>query len=97
MLGKYFDDFVGFVLVTLFFTVALAACSPSEQPVCKFNKGEIVHSVLDGRKGQITARWQNICKYRVRFAGDQDTQSRSWDVDTLPYAVVTMLEFELKR
>jgi len=97
MVRTYFDKIHTTITAVFFLGLAVAACSPSEQPVCKFKKGEIVHSVLDGRKGQITARWQNNCKYRVRFAGDQDTQSRSWDVDTLPYAVVTMLEFELKR
>ena len=74
----------------------LAACSPSEKRVCKFTKADIVYSVLDERKGQVVDAYPN-CIYKVRFAGDQDTQKRSWNVDTLPYATVYMKEFELRR
>lgn len=85
---------LGIALVLLFL---VTACSPKEQPVCKFKKGEIVHSVLDGRKGQVIRAYSLICSYNVRFAGDLESQRRSWDVDTIPYAKVFMEEIELKR
>lgn len=90
MLGKCF----GITLVLLF---VVAACSPGAQPVCKFKKGEIVHSVLDSRKGQVLRVYDRFCAYNVRFAGDLESQRRSWNVDTVPYAKVYMQEIELKR
>lgn len=87
--------FVTLVLVATFFAV-VQACAPAEKVVCKFKKGEIVHSVLDNRKGQIIGAYQH-CAYNVRFAGNRDTQASSWDVETLPYAKVYMQEIELKQ
>lgn len=87
-----------FIAVTLFFVVAaVSACSSSEKRVCQFRTGDIVQSVLDDRKGQVIRVYEYICAYDVRFAGDLESQKRSWDVDTLPYAKVFMKEFELKR
>ena len=85
------------LILALVYGLVSVGCAPKDKPVCKFKKGEIVQSVLDARKGQVLRVYDHNCAYNVRFAGDLESQKRSWDVDTVPYAKVYMQEFELKR
>ena len=86
-------------LAALLVLGTLTACYEARPlPICKFKSGQIVYSVLDDKKGQVTwvGRYRDGCKYSVRFAGNQDNQRSSWDVDVVPYAEIDwMEEFEL--
>jgi len=78
-------------------------CAELEAPKPKFAKGQIVYSVLDGRKGQIMqvlAIGAADPDYKVRFATatirtDTHLLSEDGSLKTDPYVVIWMEECEL--
>lgn len=89
---KYF----GFgVVLGLMLILGGVACSPKEVP-CKYRVGQFVRSVLDDTRGQIISRYSTHCTYWIRFATPIETQKHSWDVEKVPYATISMYEYELK-
>lgn len=86
--------------------ITLAGCGEKPQrPVPKFGHGEIVKTKLDGHKGMIVSIWcwsgASMCDYRVRFAAHEmatDVSLLGGDgaIETKPYSLVSMQEFELE-
>lgn len=90
----------GFALV-----VFGVACSPSAAPVCKFERGQRVESVVGNYPGQILRvhkYWgEPGCEYTVRFNTQQTyTDSRVMSDDgpmaTKPLATLQVYEYELQ-
>jgi hypothetical protein len=91
-------------VITLMFMVGCT--EKKEIPSPEYETSQIVYSVLDSRKGQITSvqRWCNetgkYYRYWVRFGNKQETVpggllSSGGPVDVSPYSTVKMWEFEL--
>ncbi|MHC4332518.1 MAG: hypothetical protein ACYSUV_02060 [Planctomycetota bacterium] len=80
------------------------ACSkaPAPTPTPKFEVGQLVQSVLDGRPGQVLDNHENgvirVGLYRVRFGTMNVTENGLFggNVDFMPYAIVAMREYELE-
>jgi len=68
---------------------------PSTKPSAKFYEGEMVKSVIDEQRGQITRvicySGKRICRYEVRF---KSVEGDKWG---RAYSEVFMKEFEIKR
>lgn len=73
----------------------LIGCSEDTLPLPMFYNGELIDSVIDGRRGQVTkvmCRYHYTkCHYVVRFG---TTQGERWG---RAYTEIIMKEFEIRR
>ena len=79
----------------------------------KFSKGDVVQTVVDGRRGMVVGLYYNSIHsdfsllryeptYNVRFGGRTDrtntrTISSDKEIEVRPYATVRMQEFEIQE
>ena len=80
-------------VLPLIVVLLIVGCSPEPRAVPRFFRGEIVESVIDGQRGQITVIrcYETGCKYFVRF---KSINGHKWGK---PYSEVFMKEFEIKK
>jgi hypothetical protein len=81
--------------------VILEGCSPSEKPVCAFDKGDIVRTVIGNQVGQVVHVYTNCARYKVRFSGHQiftDTHliDRDGPLNARPFFTDSFKAFELQ-
>jgi len=84
------------LLIVLILSVTLIGCGErSPKPSPMFYQGQIVKSVIDGQRGQIThvncRAGDRVCRYNVRF------KSMEGDKWGRAYSNVFMKEFELEK
>jgi hypothetical protein len=89
------------ILLTLYISVLMVACN-TEKPVCEFQEGDVVQTVVGGHVGQITHSWAQCDSYTVRFTGVSiftDTHLLSDDgaLHTQPFFTEYMKPYELRR
>lgn len=88
------------VRVALYRVVGLLALASAfgcaKAPEQKFKEGDMVESVIDGRKGQVIRTWDDGY-LRVRFGATEDrTHLLGGTISHEPYSTVVMKEWELR-
>jgi hypothetical protein len=80
--------------------VLMEGCHPGEKPVCAFQEGDIVQTVVGNQVGQVVYVGHRCSRYEVRFYGHQiftDTHLIDEDgpLHTNPFFTEYLKEYEI--